>query len=108
MITQVKVISDDGIERFIMHRDIRSKHPKTYQIARLTLAEAKELKSGDHVLFITRYGTLANAKVTSIKTWKTRPGDCSIGLKYGLYEYFSATYYDGIATSEELVRIIDG
>lgn len=32
-------------------------------------------------------GTAARAKVTSIKTWKTRPNEFQIGWKHGMYAY---------------------
>lgn len=32
-------------------------------------------------------GSAAGARITSIKTWKTRPNDFRIGWKYGLYDY---------------------
>jgi len=68
----------------------------------LTLEEVKSLSG--HTRFITRLGTVANAKVTSIKTWKTRPGNVDVHLKVGLYEYFIATYRDGRPVDEQLVR----
>jgi hypothetical protein len=36
-------------------------------------------------------GTAARAKVTSIKTWKTRPDDFQIGWKHGMYDYGTIT-----------------
>lgn len=106
MITQVKVISDDGIERFIMHSDIRKKHPPTYRVIAYTVNELVNHRPS-HVLFITRFNTLAQARITSVKTWKTRPGDIDVGLKYGLYEYFTASYRNGIPVSEQLVKILE-
>lgn len=106
MITQVKVISDDGTKRFIMHNERSKKHPQTYQVESLTVDELVNHRP-THVYFITRFNTLAQAKVTSVKTWKTRPGDIDIGLKYGLYEYFYATYRNGIPVNEQLVKVVE-
>jgi hypothetical protein len=36
-------------------------------------------------------GTACSVKVTSVKTWKTRPGEFEIGWKYGLREYGKIT-----------------
>lgn len=62
-------------------------HPNTEP---LTLAQAKSLKHGDTLY--ARYatnadGTPSRAKVTSVKTWKTRPNEVLVGWKHGLYTY---------------------
>ena len=57
----------------------------------MTLEEAKELRVGQVIAHNTirlRYGALYKAKVTSIKTWKTRPNDIMIGMKHGMYQFF--------------------
>jgi hypothetical protein len=36
-------------------------------------------------------GRIAEVKITSVKTWKTRP-DVGVGWKYGLYEYGRETF----------------
>lgn len=36
-------------------------------------------------------GTACSVKVTSVKTWKTRPGEFEIGWKYGLKQYGTIT-----------------
>lgn len=77
---------------------------ETAEYRHLTLEECKSLRSGQHVQFIDRYGEVRNAKVNGApKTWKTRPGDCDVPLKYGMYEYFYARFRNGESTAEELV-----
>jgi hypothetical protein len=49
----------------------------------ITLDQAKNLKNGT----ILKDNRNKNWKVTSVKTWKTRPNDVLIGLKFGLYAY---------------------
>jgi hypothetical protein len=90
----------------ILHSDLKKKNPKQHNYAALTLEDYKALSTGDHVYFVTRHGTLAQAKVTSVKTWKTRPGDVDVNLKYGLRVYFCASFRAGERMHEELVRII--
>jgi hypothetical protein len=68
-------------------------------------AEAARLKSQGTVnaQTVTQYGTIwhrtvknsdgtaARAKVTSIKTWVTRPNDFQIGWKHGMRDYGTIT-----------------
>lgn len=61
----------------------------------LTFEEVKAIPQGSRVDFWTRQGQVRQVKVTSIKTWKTRPGDIRLGLKYGLYEYSYTEYING-------------
>ena len=36
-------------------------------------------------------GMPARARVTSVKTWKRQPGRLSVGMKYGLRDFFTLT-----------------
>lgn len=62
----------------------RSSKKETKQYRFLTMDELKEI--GSHAQVIDRNGQIANVKVTSLKTWKTR-SDVLVGWKFGLYEY---------------------
>lgn len=64
----------------------------------MTLEDAKQLKAGDIIyaipngyLFTKRGlnadGTAMRYRVTSVKTWKTRPDEVRIKAKRGLYEH---------------------
>lgn len=56
----------------------------------MTLNEAKNLKPDDYIHVHDRHnsdGTPMRARITSTKTWKTRPSEILIGYKRGLYEY---------------------
>jgi hypothetical protein len=56
----------------------------------MNLKEAKSLYAGRHIFAKGRYnanGTAMGAKVTSVKTWKTRPNEVEIHYKRGMYEY---------------------
>ncbi len=86
-----------------LHSD-KSKNPVMHNFQQLTIEEAKKLTG--HCYFVTRMGSVANAKVTSVKTWKTRSGHCDVNLKYGMYEFFCAQYRDG-STIEQLVKMVD-
>lgn len=64
----------------------------------MTLAEVKQLSG--HANFLANDGTIRRVKVTSVKVWKTRPGDVLVGVKYGMYEYAS------LGTAEALARFV--
>ena len=56
----------------------------------MTLIDAKMLQRGDLVGHVSKKnadGTPMRAKVTLIKTWKTRPECIELHLKHGLYDY---------------------
>ena len=56
----------------------------------MTLNQARQLKAGDyvhHVIKTNRDGSPMRARVTSIKTWKTRPEEIRVRTKHGLYDY---------------------
>ena len=90
-------------EPMFLHSD--KKHKSPVMVREYTLTELKSLSG--HCLFVTRFGDLANVKVTSVKTWITRPNNVTVGLKYGLYQYFKAEYVNGVSTGEQLVKVID-
>jgi hypothetical protein len=68
-----------------LHAD-KSKNPVMKVYRYLTLDECKRLSN--HCQVIDKYGNIREVKITSVKTWKTRP-DVLVGWKYGLYEYGS-------------------
>ncbi len=56
----------------------------------MDLKTAKGLKQGQEIWHKTLKnadGTARKAKVTSVKTWKTRPDEVLVNTKRGLYEY---------------------
>ena len=56
----------------------------------MALEEAKTLKNGDMVHHVTKKnadGSPMRAKVTSVKTWKTRPNAVEVHVKHGMYDY---------------------
>lgn len=63
----------------------------------MTLEGAKTLRAGDYIHHTERFnadGTPMRARVTSIKTWKTRPDRIEVRYKRGLYEYGTITETD--------------
>ena len=63
----------------------------------MNLTMAKKLKSGDrleHKRLKNADGTRQIFKVTSVKTWKTRPDEVRIGVKRGLYEFYKIEEYE--------------
>jgi len=74
----------------------------------MTIDEARTLKTGDMIHHASKQnvdGTPMRARVTSVKTWKTRPGDIEVHVKRGLYEYavFCASDLDMIGLGDGLV-----
>lgn len=70
----------------------------------MKLDEAKMLKPGDMVHHISRTnadGSPMRARVTSVKTWKTRPLAIEVHVKHGLYDY-------AVFTESELSQIERG
>lgn len=56
----------------------------------MNIEQAKQLKAGDYIHTPDRFnsdGTPMRARVTSVKTWKTRPDHVRIRAKHGLYDY---------------------
>lgn len=71
----------------------------------LTVLQAKQLRIGQTLYHTTKRnadGTAMRARVTSVKTWKTRPNEVLIGVKHGLYDYakFSESDIDQLTTVE--------
>ena len=67
----------------------------------MTIQEAKLLHNGEMIHHVTKKnadGSPMRARVTSVKTWKTRPGEIEVHVKHGLYDYavFSASELDEI------------
>ena len=63
----------------------------------MLLNEAKNLRTGQTIYHAEKIGADKRSvryKVTSVKTWKTRPNQILIGLKYGLYGYEKITEND--------------
>jgi len=73
------------------------------------LDKVKELRTGTRALVHTGYfgrnrlSGVIHVKINGKpKTWKTRPDDVSVPIKYGLYEYATIDYRDGVMADENL------
>ena len=84
-------------------RSDKRKNPEQVEYEVLTFGECKGL--GGHCHILDRQGKIANVKITSVKTWKTRPNEIEIHCKFGLYEYFVVTV-TAERPNTELVRIV--
>ena len=85
-------------------RSDRRKNPEQVEYEYLTFDECKALTNHCHIL--DREGKIAQVKITSVKTWKTRPDEIEVHCKFGLYEYFTVKIIRDIANNAELVRIV--
>lgn len=81
----------------------------TINVRPMTIDEVKALRSGTRVLAYTGYfgrnclNGIVHVKVNGKpKTWKTRPDDVSVPIKYGIYEYTTIDYRDGAMDDENL------
>ena len=64
----------------------------------MTVYEAKRLRAGEHAPARDTSGKVRTVTINGRpKTWKTRPGDVRVPLKYGLYEYL----YDSVEGGAE-------
>jgi len=70
-------------------RSDKRKNPAMVTVQYLTFEEVKALKN--HAQVLDRHCKVAEVKITSIKTWKTRPNIVEVHCKYGMYEFFSET-----------------
>jgi hypothetical protein len=54
----------------------------------MTFVEVSNLRPGDWVWFVALDHTARRIKINGqVKTWKTRPGNIQVPVKYGMYEY---------------------
>ena len=82
---------------------------KTIDVAPMPIDKVKELRAGETVLVFTgyfsrnRHDGIIHVKVNGKpKTWKTRPDDVDIPIKYGLYEYARIEYRNGAMVDDNL------
>lgn len=89
-------------------RSDRRKNPERVAYEFLTFEECKNLGSESHCHILDNNGKIAQVKITSVKTWKTRPNELLIGWKFGLYEYgkFLACFNMGKCNNGFFVRIV--
>ena len=77
----------------------RSKHPATINVAPMPASDAPMIQG--EFLFQGRDQKVRRARVNgAVKTWKTRPGEYRIPIKYGLRECSYIVPRDGIAVIE--------
>lgn len=71
----------------------RKKKPEILRFRRMTVEEAKKLTPGQRVWFASVQGTARQVTINGKpQTWKTRPSEVKVPLKYGMYEYGYATH----------------
>ena len=80
-------------------------HKTTAEYTGLDFNEVKSLRYGQEVYFIDKRNEARRCRVTgAVKTWKTRPFDLSVPVKYGLYESFRIEWRNGVP-NENLYRL---
>ena len=99
------------------HVDFRPGHKgRPIYVRPLSLEEAHYLTPGCEALVVTRYyGRNRLTGVVRVKingrprTWKTRPHDLDVPIKYGLYEYTTISWRNGKLTDDGVyfVRTVD-
>jgi hypothetical protein len=74
----------------------RKKHPRMLKVRPMTFEETLVLKHGDECLFHANDGSARRVRVMGkVKTWKTRPRDLSVPVKYGMWESARVEYRNG-------------
>lgn len=56
-------------------------------------ADAKRMAQESKQYIEDKHGNWRRVKITSIKTWKTRP-EIEVHWKYGMWEYGTTTFYE--------------
>lgn len=85
----------------------RKKNPERARFRRMTVREAKALQYGQRVPFLANDGTYRECRVSGApKTWKTREGDVSVPVKYGMYENARAESFGGTLDSEVSLLLV--
>lgn len=72
-------------------------NPEIREYRILTNEECKKLSG--HALILDQSGKVARIKITSVKTWKTRP-DIEVKCQFGLYEWFTVRLSDKVQNTE--------
>jgi hypothetical protein len=75
----------------------RRMNPTWYKVRLMTFEEVLVLKHGDECLFHANDGSARRVRVMGqVKTWKTRPRDLSVPVKYGMYESARCEWYNNL------------
>jgi len=78
-----------------------------FEFRLMTADEAASLAAGERCWFFAHDGTAREIKVNgSPRTWKTRPGDVEIPVKYGLYEHARASYHGGLVAPGGVLLLV--
>lgn len=64
----------------------------------LSVDEMKTLVPRSTIYIENTDGDMPRCRVTSVKTWKTRPDDVRVRLAYGLFEHYEASTISGVST----------
>lgn len=95
-------------ESILDKRDCAPKKVREVTYRPMSIDEVKALHPGRRTDVYSGY---ANALLSvtvngSPKTWKTRPNDVTVPVKYGLYEYARIEYADGAMVDNNLYFIV--
>lgn len=83
-------------------RSDKRKNPIMLEYRVLTMQECRDLSG--HANILDNRGYIAQVKITSVKTWRTR-SDVHVHCKYGLYEFFVIKITDE-SPNTELIQIV--
>jgi len=83
-------------------RSDKRKNPEVKEYRYLSNEECRNLRG--HAQILDRNGKVANVKITSVKTWKTR-SDIEVKCQFGLYEYFTVRLSDQTQNSELVTEV---
>ena len=87
---------------------------RSIDVRPMTVAEVQALQSGNHCLCFTGYfgrnrlSGLVHVKINGKpKTWKTRPTNVTIPIKYGLHECVRIEYIDGAPADNNIYLVTE-
>jgi len=83
---------------------LRSDKRKTPTMHTYETVKAGDVVNGRTYWSLGDNGRAANVKVTSVKTWKTRP-DIEIHLQFGMYEHWVETYANRDVETSLMVEV---
>jgi len=78
-----------------------------YIVRKMTFEEALDAFRLGHVNVLDHSREVRRVKVNgAVKTWKTRPGNCEIPFKYGLYEFGRIVYECGEVQMGSVIPVV--
>lgn len=86
--------------------DYSKKNPRRILVRDMSFEEARNLSTGSHAEIKSRDSKLRRVRIGRVKTWKTRPDEVEIGVKYGMYEYATFTRRSDGVIGNDVAKLV--